>query len=98
MNKLGSYECTCASGFSLLQSNNQSCLATGANDPLLLYATTSTINWLTLRKKHKNKVTFAENPEQIEGISYDGDNIYWMDNGFGKSLLRAKIDGADIEV
>lgn len=90
MNTKGSYECTCAPGFSLLQSNNQTCRATGANEPLLLHAPTRSISWLTLRRVYKKGVISISYQVNLMGLSYAGDNIYWTDT-LG-NILKSKID------
>lgn len=77
--------------------NNRTCRASGKTDPLLLYAASKSVSWFTLRSKHVKRV--ADNLNQVVGISYDGEYVYWTDISVQvESIMKAKTDGTDIEV
>lgn len=95
-NTNGSYNCHCFPNFKL-QSDNRTCKPTGKIDPILLYAATKSVNAFRLRTKHMYKV--ADNLNQVIGVSYDGSYVYWTDiSAQVESVMRAKIDGSDVEV
>lgn len=97
VNTLGSFKCTCAPKFKPMQLNNRTCRASGKTDPLLLYAASKSVSWFTLRSKHVKRV--ADNLNQVVGISYDGEYVYWTDISVQvESIMKAKTDGTDIEV
>lgn len=92
----GSYKCTCAPTFRLSK-NGRTCKAIGKTDALLLYAAIKTVSWLTLRSKHMKRV--AENLNQVIGICYDGENVYWTDISVQvESIMKAKTDGTEMQV
>lgn len=96
MNSRGSYSCTCAPGFKLLKDKRR-CKAIGQTDALLLYAASKSVNWFTLKTKHLKRV--ADNLNQVVGLTYDGDHVYWTDISVQvESIMKAKPDGSDIQV
>lgn len=96
MNLIGSYQCTCAPRFKLLP-NNRTCVTTGQTEALLVYAASKSVGWFSLRTKHLKRV--AENLNQVIGISFDGEHIYWTDISVQvESIMRAKSDGTEMEV
>lgn len=77
--------------------NNRTCKAKGKTDAYLLYAASKTVSWFTLRSKHLKRV--AENLNQVIGISYDGDHVYWTDISVQvESIMKAKTDGNELQV
>lgn len=77
--------------------NNRTCRASASTDALLLYAASKSVNWFTLKTKHMKRV--ADNLNQVIGISYDGEHVYWTDISVQvESIMRATTDGSDIEV
>lgn len=80
-----------------MQSDNRTCKPSGKIDPMLLYAATKSVNAFRLRTKHMYKV--ADKLNQVIGVSYDGSYVYWTDiSAQVESVMRAKIDGSDVEV
>lgn len=97
VNKVGSFECKCASGFRLSRRNNRTCKVHGSGDALLLYSASKMVNWFTLKSKHMKRV--ADNLNQVIGVSYDGEHVYWTDISTQvESIMKAKTDGSDIQV
>lgn len=66
-------------------------------DALLLYAASKSVSWFTLKSKHLKRV--ANNLNQVVGITYDGEHIYWTDISVQvESIMKAKPDGTEIQV
>lgn len=69
----------------------------GSGDALLLYSASKMVNWFTLKSKHMKRV--ADNLNQVIGVSYDGEHVYWTDISTQvESIMKAKTDGSDIQV
>lgn len=97
VNSAGSFQCTCAPGFRLSRSNNRTCKVRGTGDALLLYSASKMVNWFTLKTKHMKRV--ADNLNQVIGVSYDGEHVYWTDISTQvESIMKAKTDGTEIQV
>lgn len=96
VNTIGSYNCTCAPKFKL-QKNNRTCKTKGKSEALLLYAASKSVSWFSLKSKHLKRV--AENLNQVIGITYDGEYVYWTDISIQvESIMKAKVDGSEVEV
>lgn len=68
-----------------------------SSDALLLYAASKSVNWFTLNSKHLKRV--ADNLNQVIGISYDGERVYWTDISVQvESIMTANTNGSDIQV
>lgn len=96
MNTIGSYECTCAPGFKRPK-NKHKCATIGLTDALLLYAGSKSVNSVLLKSKRLKQV--AHNLNQVVGIAYDGEHVYWTDISIQvERIMRGKPDGTEIQV
>lgn len=97
VNTVGSFKCTCAPGFRLSRRNNRTCKVQGSGDALLLYSASKMVNWFTLKSKHLKRV--ANNLNQVIGVSYYDEHVYWTDISTQvESIMKAKTDGTEIQV
>lgn len=97
VNTNGSYQCTCAPGFEILE-DGRSCKAVGKAEPILLYASVQSVNWLKLKSKRSIRVK-ANGLNEAMSITYDGKDIYWTDVAYKEErIIKANPDGSNVQV
>lgn len=80
-----------------MKKKSQTCKASSKTDALLLYAASKSVNWITLNSKRLKRV--ADNLNQVIGITYDGEHVYWTDISVQvESIMKANTDGTEIQV
>lgn len=88
--------CQCAAGFQL-RNDNRTCKIKGDDEPILLYAATKSINVYELDTQRMTQI--ASDLNHVVGISYGQGFVYWTDISYQvERIMRARIDGGDIEV
>lgn len=96
VNTDGSFKCVCAPHFKLAN-DNRTCKVASSTEAYLVYAASNSISVLSLRSKHLWRV--AENLNQVIGVCYDGNYVYWTDISTQiESIMKAKTDGSELQV
>lgn len=95
---MGSYRCTCVEKF-MLDSDERTCRAIGAAEPKLFFATLHMIATVLLRTHSlSTPMQSINHTNQVVGVSYDGDYLYWTDiSVLHESINKARDDGSRFE-